>query len=185
MLDSRHVCRSRSRRTNYCRRFCRCSTSRRFDQLGLLVVRRIQRSSSVWLDCWTSVYCAALWNTFLTPLRLSKRRQGCFALHLWGIIIVACVQPAKVLNSVLVNGILPSGGDTKYVLVCHVMGSMASEYRSSYFQRSSCGFRCGEYSDQELWRKCSRQFSSSCAVERQSGIRNQLRNCRTLRPNKR
>jgi hypothetical protein len=117
MLDSRHVCRSRSRRTNYCRRFCRCSTTRRFDQLGLLVVRRIQRSSSVWLDCWTSVYCGALWNTFLTPLRLSKRRQGCFALHLWGIIIVACVQPAKVLNSVLGNGILPSGGDTKYVFV--------------------------------------------------------------------
>ena len=31
----------------------------------------------------------------------------------WGLIIAACVQPAKVLNSILGNGILPSGGDTK------------------------------------------------------------------------
>ena len=35
MLASRHVCRSRSRRTNYWRRFWRCSTTRRLDQLGL------------------------------------------------------------------------------------------------------------------------------------------------------
>ena len=35
----------------------------------------------------------------------------------WGIIIAACVQPAKVLNSILGNGILPSGGDTKYILL--------------------------------------------------------------------
>jgi hypothetical protein len=33
------------------------------------------------------------------------------------------VQPAKVLNSVFGNGILPSGGDTKFVLVCHLIGS--------------------------------------------------------------
>jgi putative MATE family efflux protein len=41
----------------------------------------------------------------------------------WGIIIAACVQPAKVLNSILGNGILPSGGDTKYILLGHVVGS--------------------------------------------------------------
>jgi Na+-driven multidrug efflux pump len=38
---------------------------------------------------------------------------------------VACVQPAKVLNSILGNGILPSGGDTKYILLGHVLGSYA------------------------------------------------------------
>ena len=43
----------------------------------------------------------------------------------WGIIIAACVQPAKVLNSILGNGILPSGGDTKYILLGHVVGSYA------------------------------------------------------------
>jgi Na+-driven multidrug efflux pump len=37
--------------------------------------------------------------------------------------IAACVQPAKVLNSILGNGILPSGGDTKYILLSHVIGS--------------------------------------------------------------
>ena len=41
----------------------------------------------------------------------------------WGIIIAACVQPAKVSNSILGNGILPSGGDTKYILLGHVVGS--------------------------------------------------------------
>jgi Na+-driven multidrug efflux pump len=41
----------------------------------------------------------------------------------WGIIIAACVQPCKVLNSILGNGILPSGGDTKYILLGHVVGS--------------------------------------------------------------
>ena len=33
------------------------------------------------------------------------------------------MQPAKVLNSILGNGILPSGGDTKFVLAAHLMGS--------------------------------------------------------------
>jgi Na+-driven multidrug efflux pump len=35
------------------------------------------------------------------------------------------VQPAKVLNSILGNGILPSSGDTKYILLGHVIGSYA------------------------------------------------------------
>jgi putative MATE family efflux protein len=41
----------------------------------------------------------------------------------WGILIAACVQPAKILNSILGNGILPSGGDTKFVLAGHLIGS--------------------------------------------------------------
>jgi Na+-driven multidrug efflux pump len=41
----------------------------------------------------------------------------------WGLIIVASVQPAKVVNSILGNGILPSGEDTKFVLLAHVIGS--------------------------------------------------------------
>jgi putative MATE family efflux protein len=41
----------------------------------------------------------------------------------WGILIAATVQPVKVLNSILGNGILPSGGDTKFVLAGHLIGS--------------------------------------------------------------
>ncbi len=41
----------------------------------------------------------------------------------WGLFIVALVQPAKILNGVLGNGILPSGGDTKFVLLGHLIGS--------------------------------------------------------------
>jgi putative MATE family efflux protein len=41
----------------------------------------------------------------------------------WGIVIAATVQPVKVLNSILGNGILPSGGDTKFVLAGHLIGS--------------------------------------------------------------
>jgi Na+-driven multidrug efflux pump len=41
----------------------------------------------------------------------------------WGLLIAASVQPAKVLNSILGNGILPSGGDTKFVLLGHLVSS--------------------------------------------------------------
>ncbi|MBV8175705.1 MAG: hypothetical protein JO151_14245 [Verrucomicrobia bacterium] len=33
------------------------------------------------------------------------------------------MQPAKVLNNIFGNGILPSGGDTKFVLAAHLIGS--------------------------------------------------------------
>jgi hypothetical protein len=33
------------------------------------------------------------------------------------------MQPAKVVNSVLGNGILPTGGDTKFVLEQDLLGS--------------------------------------------------------------
>jgi len=44
-------------------------------------------------------------------------------LAFWGILIAAFVQPAKLLNNIIGNGILPSGGDTKFVLATHVIGS--------------------------------------------------------------
>ena len=40
--------------------------------------------------------------------------------------IAACVQAAKVLNNILGNGILPSGGDTKFVLLTHIISSYAA-----------------------------------------------------------
>src|SRR6202048_3357191 len=37
-----------------------------------------------------------------------------------GILIVACFQPAKVLNGIFGNGLLATGGDTKYVLMANL-----------------------------------------------------------------
>ena len=40
-----------------------------------------------------------------------------------GILIVACFQPAKVLNGIFGNGLLAAGGDTKFVLMTNLAGT--------------------------------------------------------------
>jgi putative MATE family efflux protein len=40
-----------------------------------------------------------------------------------GILVVACFQPAKVLNAIFGNGLLATGGDTKYVLMANLAGT--------------------------------------------------------------
>jgi Na+-driven multidrug efflux pump len=40
-----------------------------------------------------------------------------------GILIVACFQPVKVLNGIFGNGLLATGGDTKFVLVANLAGT--------------------------------------------------------------
>jgi putative MATE family efflux protein len=62
-------------------------------------------------------------SSFLVPFVYPNVGKEVLHFTFWGLIIVACVQPAKVLNSILGNGILPSGGDTKYILFCHGVGS--------------------------------------------------------------
>jgi putative MATE family efflux protein len=62
-------------------------------------------------------------SSFLVPFVYPNVGKEVLHFTFWGIIIAACVQPAKVLNSILGNGILPSGGDTKYILFGHVVGS--------------------------------------------------------------
>jgi putative MATE family efflux protein len=62
---------------------------------------------------------------FLVPFVYPNVGKEVLHFTFWGLIIAACVQPAKVLNSILGNGILPSGGDTKYILFCHGVGSYA------------------------------------------------------------
>jgi putative MATE family efflux protein len=64
-------------------------------------------------------------SSFLVPFIYPNVGKEVLHFTFWGLIIAACVQPAKVLNSILGNGILPSGGDTKYILVGHVIGSYA------------------------------------------------------------
>ena len=62
-------------------------------------------------------------SSFLVPFVYPNVGKEVLHFTFWGLIIAACVQPAKVLNSILGNGILPSGGDTKYILLGHVIGS--------------------------------------------------------------
>ena len=63
--------------------------------------------------------------SFLLPIVYPKVSGDVLSLAFWGLIIMGCVQPAKVLNSVLGTGILPTGGDTKFVLFSHVISSYA------------------------------------------------------------
>ena len=60
---------------------------------------------------------------FLLPLIYPRVGRDVLQLAFWGAIIVALVQPAKVVNSYLGSGLLPSGGDTKFVLLTHVVSS--------------------------------------------------------------
>jgi putative MATE family efflux protein len=60
---------------------------------------------------------------FLLPVLYPQIHKDVLQLAFWGILIAACVQPAKVLNNIFGNGILPSGGDTKFVLAAHLIGS--------------------------------------------------------------
>ena len=46
---------------------------------------------------------------------------------------------AKVLNSILGNGILPSGGDTKYILIGHGIGVPAAIFSGFLFHLSVWG----------------------------------------------
>jgi putative MATE family efflux protein len=64
-----------------------------------------------------------LGTSFLLPVLYPRVGTEVLQVAFWGILIAACVQPAKVLNSILGNGILPSGGDTKFVLANHLIGS--------------------------------------------------------------
>ncbi|MBV8584787.1 MAG: MATE family efflux transporter [Verrucomicrobia bacterium] len=69
----------------------------------------------------------ALYAASSLLLRILYPKVGEDALHLafWGILLMAFMQPAKVLSSVLGNGILASGGDTRFVLLGNLLGTYA------------------------------------------------------------
>ncbi len=62
-------------------------------------------------------------TSFMLSILYPRVGKDVLQIAFWGILIAACVQPAKVFNSILGNGILPSGGDTKFVLAGHLIGS--------------------------------------------------------------
>jgi putative MATE family efflux protein len=59
----------------------------------------------------------------LLPALYSQVGNDVLRFAFWGLLISASVQPAKVLNSVFGNGILPSGRDTKFILATHLAAS--------------------------------------------------------------
>jgi putative MATE family efflux protein len=63
--------------------------------------------------------------SFLLPVFYPRVDRQVLNLAFWGVMIVAAVQPVKVVNSVLGTGILPSGGDTRFVLFSHIVSSYA------------------------------------------------------------
>jgi putative MATE family efflux protein len=72
------------------------------------------------------LFTAALASvSFLLPVLYPRVDRQVLKLAFWGVIIVAAVQPAKAVNNVLGTGVLPSGGDTKFVLFSHIVSSYA------------------------------------------------------------
>jgi Na+-driven multidrug efflux pump len=62
---------------------------------------------------------------FLLPAFYPRIDNTALTVAFWGIIVTALVQPAKVVNSILGTGILPSGGDTPFLLLSHIISSYA------------------------------------------------------------
>jgi MATE family, multidrug efflux pump len=67
-----------------------------------------------------SLYAA---SSFLLPTLYPKVGQDVLHLAFWGVLLMAVTQPAKVLSSVLGNGVLASGGDTRFVLLGNLLGT--------------------------------------------------------------
>jgi Na+-driven multidrug efflux pump len=64
-------------------------------------------------------------SSFLLPTFYPKVGQDVLQLVFWGVLLMAVTQPAKVLSSVLGNGVLASGGDTRFVLVGNLTATYA------------------------------------------------------------
>jgi putative MATE family efflux protein len=63
--------------------------------------------------------------SFLLPFLYPKVGGDVLRLAFWGVFIMATSQPAKVLSSVLGNGVLASGGDTRFILFGNLAGTYA------------------------------------------------------------
>ena len=64
-------------------------------------------------------------SSLLLPGLYPKVGQEVLHLAFWGVLLMAVTQPAKVLSSVLGNGVLASGGDTRFVLFGNLAGTYA------------------------------------------------------------
>ncbi|MBV8899035.1 MAG: MATE family efflux transporter [Verrucomicrobia bacterium] len=75
----------------------------------------------------TAVVLGGLYAASGTLLSVLYPKVGREVLQLafWGVILMAATQPVKVLSSVLGNGVLASGGDTRFVLIGNLAGTYA------------------------------------------------------------
>jgi Na+-driven multidrug efflux pump len=59
----------------------------------------------------------------LLPMLYPKVGTDVLQLAFGGVLLMAITQPAKILSSVLGNGVLASGGDTRFVLIGNLTGT--------------------------------------------------------------
>ena len=62
---------------------------------------------------------------FLLPILYPKVGQDLLRQAFWGVLLMGTIQPAKVLSSLLGNGVLASGSDTRFVLAGNLAGTYA------------------------------------------------------------
>ena len=62
-------------------------------------------------------------SSFLLPILYPKVGTDVLQLAFGGVLLMAITQPAKILSSVLGNGVLASGGDTRFVLIGNLAGT--------------------------------------------------------------
>jgi Na+-driven multidrug efflux pump len=62
---------------------------------------------------------------FLLPMLYPKVGGGVLQLAFGGVLLMALIQPAKIISSVLGNGVLASGGDTRFLLIGNLAGTYA------------------------------------------------------------
>jgi Na+-driven multidrug efflux pump len=60
---------------------------------------------------------------FLLPSLYPKVGTDVLQLAFGGVLLMAIIQPAKILSSVLGNGVLASGGDTRFLLIGNLAGT--------------------------------------------------------------
>jgi putative MATE family efflux protein len=64
-------------------------------------------------------------SSFLLPTLYPKVGREVLQLAFGGVLLMALIQPAKIVSSVLGNGVLASGGDTRFLLIGNLAGTYA------------------------------------------------------------
>jgi putative MATE family efflux protein len=96
-------------------------------QLGTRSVTTAKKHANVvlLLGLATSIVLGLLFASLSLLVRTLYPNVGDEVLQLvfWAIIILAIIQPAKVLNGIFGNGLLATGGDTRYILLINFIGT--------------------------------------------------------------
>ncbi|HEX6564998.1 MAG TPA: MATE family efflux transporter [Chthoniobacterales bacterium] len=93
--------------------------------VGSLPAARANAWLTIRFGLLVSLVLGALYagSSFLLPALYPKVGQDVLHLAFWAVLLMAATQPAKVLSSVLGNGVLASGGDTRFVLLGNLAGT--------------------------------------------------------------